>query len=64
MFNKRNAHATLGDNSRSALFIFFRMENYTDCLLPIKDNFVFSSIITTNIQKVSNTIDTGQYTHI
>ena len=39
-------------------------ESYTDCLVTIKNDFIFSSIFTTNMQKALNTTENWDQTHI
>jgi len=43
--------------------VAFKGNNYTDCLTTIKNNFMFSSIITTNFQKALKTRRFGPNTH-
>jgi len=47
------------------LFIVFWAKKNTNCFVAIKSNFVFSSIVTTNIQKTLQPTNTGaEHTYI
>jgi len=61
---KLNTYALRGSNWCDRLFKLSRGKNHTDCFFSIKNNFIFSKIITTNIHKVLEATEAGTKTHI